>query len=58
MTRSIGEAIARGAIAADASGRGLALGEDDWKLLALDMDLNAQGLAFVGERKRKGAEVS
>jgi glyoxylase-like metal-dependent hydrolase (beta-lactamase superfamily II) len=46
VTRSIAAEI-REAIAEDTSRRGLALGEGDWKLLALDIDLNAQGLAWV-----------
>jgi glyoxylase-like metal-dependent hydrolase (beta-lactamase superfamily II) len=57
MTRSL-QASIREAIAKDAAGRGLSLGEDDWKLLALDVDLNSQGIAFVADRKRKGAAPS
>jgi glyoxylase-like metal-dependent hydrolase (beta-lactamase superfamily II) len=43
------------AFAADASGRGLALTADDWKLLALDVELNAQGLAIAAEKMRSPA---
>ncbi|HEY8087362.1 MAG TPA: MBL fold metallo-hydrolase [Polyangiaceae bacterium] len=57
MTRSLQSTI-REAIAKDAAGRGLSLGDDDWKLLALDVDLNSQGIAFVADRKRKGAAPS
>ena len=42
----------REAIAEDASSRGLLLRDDDWKLLALDVELNAQGIAFVADKKR------
>ncbi|MBX3187799.1 MAG: MBL fold metallo-hydrolase [Labilithrix sp.] len=51
MTKSI-ETSLREAIADDASRRGLALGEADWKLLATDIDLNAQGIAFSANKKR------
>jgi glyoxylase-like metal-dependent hydrolase (beta-lactamase superfamily II) len=44
----------RAAIADETSRRGLALTDDDWKLLALDIDLNAQGIAFVAGKKRGG----
>ena len=57
MTRSLQSSL-RDAIAKDAAGRGLSLGDEDWKLLALDVDLNAQGIAFVADRKRKGAAPS
>ena len=40
------------AIDEDASGRGLGLTEDDWRVLATDIDLNAQGIAFVADKKR------
>ncbi len=32
---------------------GLALGKEDWDLLALDLDLNSQGIAFVADRKQR-----
>ena len=32
--------------------RGLVLGKADWELLALDVELNAQGIAFVAEKRR------
>lgn len=53
LTAGIQEKI-RSAIAEDTSRRGLALTEDDWKLLALDIDLNAQGIAFVAGKRRGG----
>ena len=49
------EAKLRAAIAEDAARRGLSLGPDDWKLLALDLELNAQGIAFVVEKRRRGS---
>lgn len=42
----------RTAIDALAQERGLTLGLSDWDVLALDVDLNAQGIAFVAERMR------
>lgn len=45
----------RAAIAKDAEGRGLALGAEDWRLLALDIELNAQGIAFVADRMRRAS---
>jgi glyoxylase-like metal-dependent hydrolase (beta-lactamase superfamily II) len=42
------------AIEEDTRGRGLSLTPADWELLALDIELNAQGLAYaVGERRAK-----
>ncbi len=43
----------REAIAARAVSIGLSLTKADWELLALDIDLNAQGIAFVADRLRK-----
>ena len=43
----------RAAIAKDTSARGLELTSADWKLLALDIELNAQGLAYAAEESRK-----
>jgi len=43
----------RAAIAAEASSRGLNFGEEDWKLLALDIELNAQGLAHAAAERVK-----
>jgi glyoxylase-like metal-dependent hydrolase (beta-lactamase superfamily II) len=43
----------RRAIADDASRRGLSLDEADWNHLAVDVDLNAQGIAFVAEGRRR-----
>jgi len=45
----------RAAIAEDASARGLSLDESDWALLSTDVALNAQGVAFVADKKRRGA---
>jgi len=45
----------RGAIEADAARLGLTLGPADWDALAVDVDLNAQGIAFVADRKRAAA---
>jgi glyoxylase-like metal-dependent hydrolase (beta-lactamase superfamily II) len=42
----------RAAIDADARAVGLTLGPSDWDSLALDIDLNAQGIAFVADRAR------
>lgn len=44
------EASVRAALEADASRRGLALDRADWELLAIDVDLNAQGIAFAASR--------
>ena len=57
MTAKIAAKL-REAIGTDASGRGLALGEDDWKLLALDVELNAQGIAFVADKKRRASSAA
>lgn len=43
----------RASIAADTTARGLSLTPADWELLALDIDLNAQGVAFVADKARK-----
>jgi glyoxylase-like metal-dependent hydrolase (beta-lactamase superfamily II) len=51
MTARIAEKL-RTAMVDDASGRGIALGDADWKLLATDVDLNAQGIAFVADKRR------
>lgn len=40
----------RAAMATHASKVGLSLDEDDWKLLALDIELNAQGLAYAATK--------
>jgi glyoxylase-like metal-dependent hydrolase (beta-lactamase superfamily II) len=52
MTAKIAAKL-KDAIAKDAASRGLALGDADWKLLALDVELNAQGIAFVADKKRR-----
>ena len=54
MTRRIADAL-RKAIDVDTRGRGLVLTPGEWSLLALDIDLNAQGLAFVAEKQRSGS---
>lgn len=43
----------REAFEAEARGRGLTLGEAEWRVLGLDVELNAQGIAFVAGRRRK-----
>jgi glyoxylase-like metal-dependent hydrolase (beta-lactamase superfamily II) len=43
----------RAAIVDDAERRGLSLTETDWKQLAADIDLNAQGIAFTAGRRRQ-----
>ena len=48
----------RAAIASDAERRGLPLDSGDWKLLALDLDLNSQGLAFVADKRRREGQTS
>ncbi len=45
----------RTALAEEASRIGLSLDAADWKTLALDVELNAQGLAFVAARRRGDA---
>lgn len=42
----------REAIAREVDSRGLHFGDAEWKVLALDIDLNAQGLAVAAELKR------
>jgi glyoxylase-like metal-dependent hydrolase (beta-lactamase superfamily II) len=44
----------RAAIDVEARELGLELGPTDWASLALDVDLNAQGIAFVADRARTG----
>ena len=56
ITRDL-EGKLRLAIAADTHGRGLDLGPDDWKLLALDIELNARGLAHAADKMRSPTEV-
>ncbi len=45
----------RDAIATEVEARGLGFGAREWELLALDIELNAQGLAVAAEAKRKRA---
>ena len=47
----------RDAIAKDTSSRGLTLTDEDWRLLALDIELNGQGLAYAAEERRKPAKA-
>ena len=47
----------RAAITRQAEEVGLVLGPSDWDALALDVDLNAQGIAFVADRARKGVSA-
>ncbi len=42
----------RAAIDEDTRARGLVFGEEDWKMLETDITLNAQGIAFVAEKRR------
>ena len=44
----------RAALSEEAGTRGLALDDADWALLETDITLNADGLAFVADRKRTG----
>jgi glyoxylase-like metal-dependent hydrolase (beta-lactamase superfamily II) len=43
----------REAFQADSSARGLQLTTHDWTLLATDIDLNAQGIAFAASRRQR-----
>ena len=45
----------RGTMERQAAKAGLSLSAADWKLLETDIDLNAQGLAFVADKRRKKA---
>lgn len=45
----------RVALADEARSLGLALDAADWKLLDLDVELNAQGIAFAADRRRRDA---
>ena len=50
LTEAEAQAKLRARYDATARAKGLELGEADWKLLALDLELNAQGLAFVARK--------
>ena len=52
ITARIEEHLRR-AIADDTAKRGIALDAEGWKVLALDIALNAQGIAFVADKKRR-----
>jgi glyoxylase-like metal-dependent hydrolase (beta-lactamase superfamily II) len=54
MTERIRQSL-RAAIAESAERLGLVLAQADWDLLALDIDLNAQGIAFAADKKRRRA---
>jgi glyoxylase-like metal-dependent hydrolase (beta-lactamase superfamily II) len=56
LETSIAEKL-RAAIATDTSSRGLTLTAEDWELLSLDIELNAQGLAYAAEESRKPAKA-
>jgi glyoxylase-like metal-dependent hydrolase (beta-lactamase superfamily II) len=43
----------RRAIEEDTRSRGIVFGDAEWKILALDIELNAQGIAFVADKIRK-----
>lgn len=43
------------ALDVEAKRLGLVLGATDWELLSTDIDLNAQGIAFVADKKRSAA---
>jgi glyoxylase-like metal-dependent hydrolase (beta-lactamase superfamily II) len=43
----------RKAIEEDIESRGITFGDAEWKVLALDIELNAQGIAFVADKMRK-----
>ncbi len=51
------EAKVRAALDAHAAEVGLTLGPADWKTLAVDVDLNAQGIAFVADKARAEARA-
>lgn len=57
MTAHI-QAELRKAIEQDTKSRGIVFGEAEWKVLALDIELNAQGIAFVADKMRKAATSS
>jgi glyoxylase-like metal-dependent hydrolase (beta-lactamase superfamily II) len=52
MTVRIQDALRR-AIEDDTRSRGIVFGEAEWKVLALDIELNAQGIAFVADKIRR-----
>jgi len=52
MTNRIAKEL-REAIDADAKRRGISFTKGDWDLLALDIELNAQGIAFVANKRRE-----
>ena len=49
------ERAMRAELAQRADEIGLSLGADDWRVVDVDMDLNAQGIAFVAEKRRKAS---
>lgn len=54
MTAHIQSELRR-AIEVDTTSRGIVFGEAEWKVLALDIELNAQGIAFVADKMRREA---
>ena len=48
----------RSALSDDARALGLQLDAADWKLLDLDVELNAQGVAFAADKRRRDAAKS
>jgi glyoxylase-like metal-dependent hydrolase (beta-lactamase superfamily II) len=57
MTTTIQNEL-RKAIDEDARGRGIVFGDAEWKVLALDIELNAQGIAFVADKMRSAVTSS
>lgn len=47
----------RKAIDDDTRSRGLVFGDAEWKVLSLDIELNAQGIAFVADKMRREANA-
>jgi glyoxylase-like metal-dependent hydrolase (beta-lactamase superfamily II) len=56
LTRDL-QAKLRAAIDEESARRGLGFGDAERALLALDVDLNAQGIAFVADRARRGGQA-
>ena len=48
----------RSAVAEDTSRRGLSFGDSDWELLSLDLELNAQGIAFAAYKRREDRQAN
>ncbi len=54
LARDIGGKL-RAAFASEANAHGIFLGKADWRLVELDMQLNADGIAAVADKRRKAA---